>query len=80
MITVQITLSEALASEAAHAGLLEPEQIERILREQLRTARLARLSGMKARLAADPLPPMTTAEVQAEIDAYRAERRHASDA
>ena len=38
MTTVQITLPDALALEAASAGLLAPEKIERILRERLRQA------------------------------------------
>jgi len=35
MTTVQITISDALAKEAAAEGLLEPGSIEAILRERL---------------------------------------------
>jgi hypothetical protein len=77
MMTVQITLPDALAKEAARAGLLAPDRIEHILREQLSAARLERLNQVRAQLAADPLPPMTSEEIQAEIDAYRTEQRRA---
>jgi hypothetical protein len=77
MTTVQITLPDQLAEEAARAGLLASERIEALLREQLRTERIARMRAVREKLAADPLPPMTAAEIQAEIDAYRAERRAA---
>ena len=77
MTTVQITLPDALAREVASAGLLEPEKIERILREQLRAERIERLKAARATLAADPLGPMTPEEISAEIAAYRSEQRHA---
>ena len=44
MTTLQITLPDALAQEAASAGLLVPEMLERILRERLRGERIERLS------------------------------------
>jgi len=77
MTTIQITLPDQLAEEAARAGLLASERIEALLREQLRAERISRLRATRDRLAADPLPPMTADEIQAEIDAYRAERRAA---
>lgn len=78
MTTVQITLPDALAQEAAQAGLLAPEKIERILRERLRQERVERTMAARATLAADPLPPMTPEEIIAEIDAYRSEQRRAA--
>ena len=47
MTTVQITLPDALAQEAAQAGLLTPEKIERMLREQLRAERMARMKALR---------------------------------
>lgn len=75
MTTIQITLPDQLAEEAAQAGLLASERIEALLREQLRAARLARLRAVREQLAADPLPPMTAAEIQAEIDGYQVAQR-----
>jgi hypothetical protein len=77
MTTVQITLPDALAEEAANAGLLTPERIERLLREQLRAERIERLQVARAKLAANPLAPMTPEEIAAEIEAYRNEQRRA---
>lgn len=78
MTTVQITLPDALAQEAASAGLLAPEKMERILREQLRAERIERLRAVRETLKANPLAPMTTGEIQAEIKAYRTEQRRAA--
>jgi hypothetical protein len=80
MTTVQITLPDALAQEATEAGLLAPDQMERMLRERLRQERVDRLQAGRARLAAAPLAPMTTEEINAEIDAYRREQRRAAGA
>jgi hypothetical protein len=78
MTTVRITLPEALAKEAASAGLLKPEAIERILRERLRAVRVERLAAARAKLAAEPRQAMTPGEIAAEIENYRAERMRAA--
>lgn len=78
MTVVQITLPDALAQEAANAGLLAPEKIERMLREGLRQERIERMKAARAALAAEPLAPMTPEEVSAEIEAYRSEQRRAA--
>ena len=73
MTTVQISLPDQLAQEAQREGLLAPERIEQMLREQLRSERIERLKQARAKLAAEPLPAMTPEEIQIEIDAYRTE-------
>jgi len=78
MTTVQITLPDALAQEAAQAGLLAPEKMERILRERLRQERVDRMVAARGALAAQPLEPMTPEEIGAEITAYRGEQRRAA--
>jgi hypothetical protein len=78
MTVVQINLPDALAREAAQAGLLAPERIERILRETLRAERVERMQAARARLASEPLPPMTPEEISAEIEAYRSMQRRAA--
>jgi hypothetical protein len=78
MTTVQITLPDALAQEAAQAGLLAPEKIASLLRQRLRAERIERLQAARVKLAAEPLDPMTPDEIQAEIKAYRAEQRRAA--
>lgn len=75
MTTVQITLPDTLAQEAASAGLLAPDKIESLLRQQLRAERIARGQAARAQLAANPLPQMTPEEIQTEIKAYREQQR-----
>lgn len=78
MAAVQITLPDALAREAARAGLLASDKIELLLRQGLRSERIGELQAARAKLATEPLPPMTPEEIQAEIAAYRAEQRRAA--
>jgi hypothetical protein len=78
MTTVQITLPDALAQEAAKAGLLAPEKIELLVRAELRAERIERLKAARASVASEPLPPMTSEEINAEIHAYRTEQRRAA--
>lgn len=80
MTTLQITLPDQLVAEAQRAGLLTPEAIERMVREQLRAERVDKLQQARRQLAATPLPSMTREEIQAEIDAYRAGQRRATGA
>jgi hypothetical protein len=77
MTTVQIDLSDQLAQEAQRAGLLSATAIEKLLRAALRSERIELMTQARDQLAAQPLPPMSPDEIQAEIDAYRAESRSA---
>ncbi len=75
MITLEIKLPDALAKEARSAGLLTPEALELMLREAMRLRAADRLRTAMERMAKADVPPMTESEIQAEIDAVRAERR-----
>ena len=75
MTALTIELPDELVDEARDAGLLSPEEIEAMLRERLRKRHVSELFEIADRLAAVDLPPMTEEEVQAEVDAVRAERR-----
>lgn len=77
-LQVKLELPDPLAEEAQAAGLLAPRQLERLLREALRAKRVEKLAVTREVLAANPLPPMTPEEIQAEIDAYRAQVRRAA--
>ena len=70
-LEVKLNLPDSLANEARQAGLLTPEELERLLREALRARRVERLIAVRETLATNPLPPMTPEEIEAEIDAYR---------
>ena len=80
MATVQITIPDALAKEAAAEGLLEPGAIEAILRERLAAARVAKMQAMRFKFSPGGTPHLTAEEIEAEIKAYRAERRRAANA
>jgi hypothetical protein len=77
-VAVEIELPDTLATQAKKAGLLEPEALERMVREALLARRVEDLAQAREVLAASPLPPMTTEEIQAEIEAYRADVRRAA--
>jgi hypothetical protein len=78
-VELKLNLPDALANEAQAAGLLNPESIERLLRAEVRRRRVDQFFEAADKLAAIDLPALTEAEVQAEIQAARAER-HTSDA
>lgn len=76
MTNVTLSLPDTLAQEARAAGLLTPEAVEATLRERLRTQqRVGELFTAMDKMAALPGAPMTEEEIQAEIEAVRAERR-----
>jgi len=77
-LELKLNLPDQLARDAKAAGLLTDTALERLVREALRARSLERLDSATEKLAADPLPPMSESEIQAEIAAYRAEKRAAS--
>lgn len=76
-LELKLNLPDQLARDAQAAGLLTERELERLVREALRARSLERLDAATAKLATDPLPPMSESEIQAEIEAYRAEKRAA---
>ncbi len=80
MSTVEIDLPDGLAREAKAEGLLTPQFIESLLREEVRRRRVNRLFESADKLADYDAPTLTEEEVEAEIQAARQERRapHAS--
>jgi len=75
VLELKLDLSEALAQEARNKGLLESPAVERMLRAELKRSRVDQLFAAADRLAAQGLPPLTETEVDAEIQAARAQRR-----
>ena len=77
MTTLELTLNlpDELANMTQAAGLLNSEAIEKLLREQLRKQAGEDLRVMLNKVSASGEPPMNEDEIQAEINAYRAERR-----
>jgi hypothetical protein len=72
---LKINLPDGLAREAEANGLLTPEAIEFLLREELKRRRVSSLFTAADRLANLETPALTEAEVEAEILAARQSRR-----
>ncbi len=79
VLELKLNLSESLALEARDKGLLEAPAVERMLRAELKRNRVDQLFAAADRLAAQTQPALTEAEVEAEIQAARTQRR-ATDA
>lgn len=75
MTELTVTLPDDLARKAREAGLLNAEGIERTLRDALKREAGRKLLEIGKSIQATDLPPITEEEIQAEIDAYRAEQR-----
>ncbi|MCC6457131.1 MAG: hypothetical protein IT328_19410 [Caldilineaceae bacterium] len=74
-VTLTLNLPQELLDEAKSAGLLTAEQIERWITDELdRKRKLDRFFGKLERLAKVE-PPITTDEINAEIETYRREKR-----
>lgn len=74
-VEVKLALPDGLAREAEAAGLLTPDAIETLLREEVRRRRVDELFEAADRLAAINSAPMSEAEIEAEIMDARAVRR-----
>jgi hypothetical protein len=70
----QARFADGLAHDAARMGLLEPETLRALLREAVRSRRLALLAEARQRVAAAGIEPMNEDEILAEIAAHRTER------
>jgi len=79
-LEIKLVLPDSVAREAEARGLLTPEAIESLIRAEIRRRRVDQLFEAADRLAALEMPPLTEAEVEAEVQAVRNERRapHAS--
>ncbi len=74
-LQVKLDLPDSLAKEATRLGLLEPQALQALLRDAVRNRRVARLTESRLKIAAAGIPPVTMEEIEAEIEADRAERR-----
>ena len=75
-ITIELDLPEDVAAKARARGLLDPQELARLIqREMVSDSALKNYREMVESLRAYPDEPMTMDEIQAEVDAVRAERR-----
>ncbi|MBI3148463.1 MAG: hypothetical protein HYZ17_08120 [Betaproteobacteria bacterium] len=77
-LNIKLQLPDGLAQEAGRMGLLEPANLQTLLREAVRTQRIARLTEARKRIAAAGVTPLTMDEINAEIAAERTEQRSKS--
>jgi hypothetical protein len=71
-LEVKLNLPDRLAQDATQMGLLNPESLQTLLREAVRSRRIAKLAEARQRVADAGIPPMTLEEIQAEVDEVRA--------
>ena len=76
MTTLELTLNlpDELAQQAKNAGLLTPDAIEALLREQLKQQAGDQLRALWARMPPEELTPEIEQEIAAEVRSVRAER------
>jgi hypothetical protein len=75
-LELTLQLPDTLAREAAARGLLASQGLETLLRAELQRQRTENFFAAADRLASVSLAPLTEAEVEAEIQAARAEKRN----
>ena len=73
-LDLKLDLPENVFKEAKEAGLLQPAEIERLLREELRRRRVDDLFVTTDKLDALDIPPLAEEELEAEIAAAREAR------
>jgi hypothetical protein len=79
MATVEVTLPDELVSKARAAGLLASDNVEQLLREQLRKRRIDELFEATKRMHdVEDSARLSSDEMAAEIRAVRAEQRSAA--
>ena len=75
-VTIQLDLPDALVKEAKANGLLESQPLGDLLAAELRRRKAAAaLNHLLEGVRAQSGEPMTMEEIQAEVDAVRAEKR-----
>ena len=73
MTTIQISLPDDLAETARDAGLLDPDAIQGMLRQQLRSRALAELQQVWRSMPPADLTPEIEQQIVDEVKRYRAE-------
>lgn len=74
-VELKVSLPDELASQAEAAGILTAEGIEGLVREALKKEAGRKLAAIAKDLHSADLPPMSDAELQAELAAVRVELR-----
>ncbi|OGA11852.1 MAG: hypothetical protein A3D95_05420 [Betaproteobacteria bacterium RIFCSPHIGHO2_12_FULL_69_13] len=75
MTELTVKVPDELAKQIRAAGLLDEATLEKVFRDALRKQAVGELFAALDEIEAAKLPPMSEEDIQAEIDAARAERR-----
>ena len=75
-LELKLNLPDRLAQDAAQMGLLSSDSLQALLREAVRSRRIARLALARQRVAEAGIAPLSLEEIQEEVDAERAARRN----
>lgn len=74
-IDIKLQLPDEVAQEAAAQGLLTAATVEQLIRAELKRRKTEQLFAIMDRLADADKGTLTEQDIDAEINAYRAERR-----
>ena len=74
-LELKLDLPTRLAKEAQAAGLLTPESIKQMLQDTMRRRAGQELLAGANRVIAAGIPPMSLDEIQAEVNAVRANHK-----
>ena len=74
-VTVELDLPESMAAEAKARGLLDPKRVASLIARELSSEDRRNFFEIVREIRAQPGEPGTVQEIQAEVDAVRAERR-----
>src|SRR5437867_13414279 len=75
-ITLKLDLPESVAAAARAKGLLDPKRVASLIAREVSSETDQRgFFDVVREIRSQPGEPMTTDEIQAEVDAVRAERR-----
>ena len=75
-LELNLNLPDRLAQDAAQMGLLSSDSLQALLREAVRSRRIAQLALARQRVAEAGIAPLSLEEIQEEVDAERAARRN----
>ena len=75
-LELKLNLPDRLAQDAAQMGLLSSDSLQALLREAVRSRRIAQLALARQRVAEAGIAPLSLEEIQEEVDAERAARRN----
>ena len=72
-LELKLNLPDRLAQDAAQMGLLNPDSLQTMLREAVRSRRIAQLAIARSKVAEAGIAPLSLEDIQTEVDTVRVE-------